>query len=1117
MRTKLSSFALLFSLLHAIQPLKAQIVSIDIDTIAVHTGVVGGADLTGYTTYRFYAVMANAESKLLDIYGHVDHPLLFGSTGSIWNFELNAQIFEPSTGVVANYPQAGFDSWFDLENVNQPISSNLFFDDWNQPSISFKEMFFQTTPESEALQTLMSPLGSALSNYTPTSSDATLRIRFAQITTNGSPQYQLNFHSSLLDCSGEIQSQTFTNGEYVFGCNDPLACNFDPTMLDIDYNTCVFPGCLDPDAINYSPTAGCPAECIDSGPCTDQMACNYDPTAIYQDFSNCEYPGCSDPLASNYVPDPFCEGVCIYAPACPDPEACNYVPNPINPDYAICTYPGCSDPEALNYTPNNGCPSECIYTGPCSNQLACNYDPTAIYQDFSTCEYPGCSDPLAINYSSSPPCEGPCIYVGPCTDEEACNYDPSAIYPDSSTCTYPGCTNPYGINYSPDAGCNGDCIFPCASSNACNYDPNFVVYYTSNCVWPGCWDPNATNYNPNAPCGGGNCLYPCLDPNACNYLMNAVACRYSTTTFYTYYDMDEDGLLTSNDPEIHYPFEIHFPDLNITRYSYGGNTIPIQIPPPVDFIYMSNNQWDVVGPNEMTITTGCSTMDILVTEANDPWRNSFSGSELRTAGLLPGNNSVSYTFRHWLNLPVQYNCTLGFDPILPLLHPITNEVVLGNSYNFSVTGIFDQSTYHRFKFQIPTEELIGTTIENTLSCIATDQLGVELFSFEDEISRVVMGPYDPNIKIDEPAGWHEPEFIAPDADLTYTIYFQNNGNAPAERVVVVDSLDVNSYDLSTLEILYASDTLSYMLDLTSGVVTFTFDEIYLPDSLSDPEGSIGYFQYRIAPLNNLPHMHEIRNKAYIYFDNNSPIITPSTLQTIFDCASLERESIDLALCPGDSIDVEAFADYIDGVQWSLNDTWLSDTNTLVIDSLPSGDHILHYTFSNPGCEVTNDIHITIAPTLIVQPYYTPDGYTTGFDDLYHTWFFNDEEIIGNNTSVFDSNWPDYAHYGLGVIVTDANGCSHSYYEYFIDVNEMEIAKLTWYPNPVSDYLTLHYEGNINDLRKIEILNALGQVVSTPQIVMSNSSLMIDMHTLPDGMYVLQVNGQALTNSKVIKN
>ena len=51
----------------------------------------------------------------------------------------------------------------------------------------------------------------------------------------------------------------------------------------------------------------------------------------------------------------------------------------------------------------------------------------------------------------------------------------------------------------------------------------------------------------------------------------------------------------------------------------------------------------------------------------------------------------------------------------------------------------------------------------------------------------------------------------------------------------------------------------------------------LPDSTSDYEGSMGYFQYRIKPLSNMLIGSQISNTAYIYFDYNAPIITNTTL------------------------------------------------------------------------------------------------------------------------------------------------------------------------------------------------------------------------------------------------
>ena len=40
--------------------------------------------------------------------------------------------------------------------------------------------------------------------------------------------------------------------EYILGCTDPTASNFDPDAIG-DNGNCLYQGCLDPDAFNYNP------------------------------------------------------------------------------------------------------------------------------------------------------------------------------------------------------------------------------------------------------------------------------------------------------------------------------------------------------------------------------------------------------------------------------------------------------------------------------------------------------------------------------------------------------------------------------------------------------------------------------------------------------------------------------------------------------------------------------------------------------------------------------------------------------------------------------------------------------------------------------------------------
>jgi len=133
----------------------------------------------------------------------------------------------------------------------------------------------------------------------------------------------------------------------------------------------------------------------------------------------------------------------------------------------------------------------------------------------------------------------------------------------------------------------------------------------------------------------------------------------------------------------------------------------------------------------------------------------------------------------------------------------------------------------------------------------------------------VVNSYDPNIKQVWPHNV-EPGF---DGYFNYTIYFQNTGTAPAFNIRVADTLDTN-LDLNTFEVTgYSHECLTYV---SGNVATFRFNNIMLPDSTSDFDGSIGYVQYRIKPTTDLPVGTVIENTAHIYFDFNDAIVTNTT-------------------------------------------------------------------------------------------------------------------------------------------------------------------------------------------------------------------------------------------------
>lgn len=141
------------------------------------------------------------------------------------------------------------------------------------------------------------------------------------------------------------------------------------------------------------------------------------------------------------------------------------------------------------------------------------------------------------------------------------------------------------------------------------------------------------------------------------------------------------------------------------------------------------------------------------------------------------------------------------------------------------------------------------------------------------LHQLITLAWDPNDKIAMPSGR-----IQAGDDITYTIRFQNTGNATAYNVTIKDTLD-QKHDLMSFEILGTSHPLNFNMS-GNGIATFTFFNIQLPDSGSNYEGSNGFVTYRLKSQSNLQPMSIINNQAGIIFDWNPPVMTNITSDTI---------------------------------------------------------------------------------------------------------------------------------------------------------------------------------------------------------------------------------------------
>jgi uncharacterized repeat protein (TIGR01451 family) len=265
--------------------------------------------------------------------------------------------------------------------------------------------------------------------------------------------------------------------------------------------------------------------------------------------------------------------------------------------------------------------------------------------------------------------------------------------------------------------------------------------------------------------------------------------------------------------------------------------------------------------------------------SNGAWHNLDCGSS-----NFSGNVSINITG------PVSY-----ISPASNALTPTVN----GNTFTYNITD-FSTLTPASFGLQFLTDT---TAQANDQICVH-----VEINPTPNDANTTnnvydfcynVVNSYDPNMKEVYPVN------VLPGYDdwFTYTIHFQNTGNAPAFNIRLRDTLDAN-LDINSFEMLGYSHPA--IVSINGNNLTVRFNNIMLPDSTTDYEGSMGYFQYRIKPLPNLPLGTQIENTAYIYFDYNAPIITNTTqnnFQTVVSIINRNNDTNQLNVFPNPANEV----------------------------------------------------------------------------------------------------------------------------------------------------------------------------------------------------------------------
>ena len=247
--------------------------------------------------------------------------------------------------------------------------------------------------------------------------------------------------------------------------------------------------------------------------------------------------------------------------------------------------------------------------------------------------------------------------------------------------------------------------------------------------------------------------------------------------------------------------------------------------------------------------------------------------QLHTIKIVAGDLSQWYNLNCAQGVSGQVTITLNGPVTLfsAAANALTPSSINGSvlTYNIADFGLMDIDSAFIMTLMTDTTAQIGDLI-----CIqvAVTAAGIDNNTLNNtsQICYPTVNSYDPNYKEVYPTavlqGYQD--------WLTYTIHFQNLGNAPAYNIRLLDTLS-NNLNLSTFEIIGYSHPNNTLL--VGNILTVRFPNIMLPDSASNPAGSQGYIQYRIKPLVNLPVGTQIENTAHIYFDFNPAIVTNTTV------------------------------------------------------------------------------------------------------------------------------------------------------------------------------------------------------------------------------------------------
>jgi hypothetical protein len=130
----------------------------------------------------------------------------------------------------------------------------------------------------------------------------------------------------------------------------------------------------------------------------------------------------------------------------------------------------------------------------------------------------------------------------------------------------------------------------------------------------------------------------------------------------------------------------------------------------------------------------------------------------------------------------------------------------------------------------------------------------------------------------------------------------------------------------------------------------------------------GVISYMITPLPDLPVGTVLENTAYIYFDNNDPIVTNTTWTTIHECGRESAfEPVTVVVCDVPQVNFANSYEYVENYSWQIDGASVGVNSELLLTSIEQTNFEVKLTASNPLCTETTTLNYIVPSIEAIDP------------------------------------------------------------------------------------------------------------------------------------------------------